>query len=557
MKKIVFFILAAVIIVSTVTLTLSAQSSSEEKAYIATQLYENFLKAPVELFCWTDAGIMRSTWMGSEAELDYVRDLTVELTKNCETIDDKIYTVAKYIAQNVCYDYDYYRGLTTNVPPYDPCSVLQKGYAVCSGYAKTYEAMLQSIGIPCVYVSAPNHAWNLVYNGERWMLIDTTWMSASSKNNGELCKAELVNMKWYDFTFEDALKENKHVIDGLPLYMVDGELTDYPDYSELPYIYWPDGVEVVTGELFSDMDYIEKLELPKTLRVIGERVFSGFSNITEVEIPEGVTTIGDYAFRWCSNLADVKLPDSLETIGDEAFRMCYALKNMDIPDGVTSIGEYAFYDCTALDSIDLPKSLTSLKNHAFYGCRSLKSIEIPGGIKTIEYDLFDGCSGLTDVKIGEGITRIEDMAFLGCTSLTEITMPKSFTSMSRDVFKRCGNLTSIIFKGDAPTFWAYNAVPTYITLYYYEGTAGWTSPTWTAPCMYTYIYNTVALKPEIVQVLGDLDENGVVDVDDVLACLDLAFVTPTEEQLKLADLDSNGVVDVDDVLICLDLCFAS
>ena len=56
---------------------------------------------------------------------------------------------------------------------------------------------------------------------------------------------------------------------------------------------------------------------------------------------------------------------------------------------------------------------------------------------------------------------------------------------------------------------------------------------------------------------GDVNLDGTVDVDDVLACLDLAFVTPNEEQLKLADLDKNGVVDVDDVLICLDCCFVT
>lgn len=535
----------------------AAQNSSEERVNTATQLYENFIKAPVELFCWTDDGIMSSAWLESETELTYIRELAKEVTKDCQTTDDRIYAIAKYIAQNVCYDYDYYRGLTSSVPPETPYDVLRKGYAVCGGYAKTYEAMLQSIGIPCVFVTAPNHAWNLAHNGERWMLIDTTWMSASAKNNGELSKAELVNMKWYNFTFEEALAEKMHVITGLPLHFVNGELTDYPEYSKLSYIYWPDGVESVSGELFANMNYIEKLELPKTLKVIGERAFSGFSNITEVEIPEGVTTIGDYAFRWCSNLAYVKLPDTLETIGKEAFRMCYALTDMDIPDGVTSIGEYAFYYCTALESIGLPDSLTTLEKCVFYGCRGLKSIDVPGGITTLRSSTFQGCSALTDVNLGEGITSIEGDAFLGCTSLTEMTMPKSFTSMNRDVFKQCVNLTSIIFKGDTPTFWAYNAVPTNITLYYYEGASGWTSPTWTAPnSFYNYVYNTVALKPEIVQVLGDLDSNGTVDVDDVLICLDFAFVTPTEEQLKLADLDEDGDVDVDDVLICLDLCFA-
>jgi len=55
---------------------------------------------------------------------------------------------------------------------------------------------------------------------------------------------------------------------------------------------------------------------------------------------------------------------------------------------------------------------------------------------------------------------------------------------------------------------------------------------------------------------GDLNRDGKIDVDDVLLCLDLAFVFPTAEQLKTADLDENGVINVNDVLMCLDLCFA-
>ena len=56
-------------------------------------------------------------------------------------------------------------------------------------------------------------------------------------------------------------------------------------------------------------------------------------------------------------------------------------------------------------------------------------------------------------------------------------------------------------------------------------------------------------------VKGDLDKNGVIDIDDVLLCLDLCFTTPTAEDYAIADLDENGVIDIDDVLLCLDLCF--
>ena len=54
---------------------------------------------------------------------------------------------------------------------------------------------------------------------------------------------------------------------------------------------------------------------------------------------------------------------------------------------------------------------------------------------------------------------------------------------------------------------------------------------------------------------GDLDKNGVIDIDDVLLCLDLCFTTPTAEEYEIADLDVDGDIDIDDVLLCLDLCF--
>lgn len=54
---------------------------------------------------------------------------------------------------------------------------------------------------------------------------------------------------------------------------------------------------------------------------------------------------------------------------------------------------------------------------------------------------------------------------------------------------------------------------------------------------------------------GDVNGDGNVDVDDVLACLDLCFGTPTADDMRKADLNGDKSIDVDDVLICLDLCF--
>ena len=165
----------------------------------ATAMYKNFVSLPPEWFLWDDAGICDSTGIQSLSDLQYVRNLAEEVTRDCTGTEEKIRAVAEYIAKNICYAHTH--GTYNSTGAYD---VLQNGYAVCEGYARTYEAMLQSIGIPCCYVLAPDHAYNLVYNGKRWMLIDTTCMSNGLYINGQMQKSDLVSYVWYDFSLEQA-----------------------------------------------------------------------------------------------------------------------------------------------------------------------------------------------------------------------------------------------------------------------------------------------------------------------------------------------------------------
>lgn len=57
-------------------------------------------------------------------------------------------------------------------------SALVNGRAVCAGYARAFQYLMQRIGIPCYYCtgySGENHAWNIVKLGERYLNVDTTW----------------------------------------------------------------------------------------------------------------------------------------------------------------------------------------------------------------------------------------------------------------------------------------------------------------------------------------------------------------------------------------------
>ncbi len=60
---------------------------------------------------------------------------------------------------------------------------LIEGASVCAGYARAYQLLLQSVGIPCLYVSGTadngsaigGHAWNIVRLDGQWYYCDTTW----------------------------------------------------------------------------------------------------------------------------------------------------------------------------------------------------------------------------------------------------------------------------------------------------------------------------------------------------------------------------------------------
>jgi len=497
----------------------------------AEGVYEAFLDAPVELFDWTVRGIADSTRMNSMSELEYVSALALEITDGCTTVDEKIYTVAEYLAKNIGYDHDYYTQGTHDYPPIDPYTVLQNGYTVCSGYARTLEAMLQSIGIPCVYVYSPDHEWSMAYNGERWMLIDVTWMSNCRYEFGKLNKSDVINDEWYDFTIEDALSNYNHIIEETSLGVVDGVLVSYPVYSELDYIYWPDGIIGIDGYVFFDRDHFSgTLTIPDTVETIGYAAFYDCDSLTgELKLPsalisvdemafyecsgftgrlifgESVKTIGTWAFASCTFSGDLILPDSLERIenngfyysmfsgnltlgegiqhiGEDAFAGCSLIKgDLIIPDSVTEIGGLAFAYCGFDGVIEIGENVKTIGKYAFYACESLKGdLVIPDNVTKISEGAFSFIGVEGDIVIGSGITDIPLDAFYAVQyAYGDIIIPSSVKSIGNRAFYYCSRIRNAYFFGDAPT--AVHADdasasfgPYQITLNYQESSSGWT-----------------------------------------------------------------------------------
>lgn len=87
---------------------------------------------------------------------------------------DKIKTAYDYIVDTTEYD----KNAPDNQNLY---SVMVNGKSVCAGYSKTFQYLMKSQGILCLYVTGTDetnkdpHAWNIVQCGGKYYHVDVTW----------------------------------------------------------------------------------------------------------------------------------------------------------------------------------------------------------------------------------------------------------------------------------------------------------------------------------------------------------------------------------------------
>ena len=252
----------------------------------------------------------------------------------------------------------------------------------------------------------------------------------------------------------------------------------------------PEDWEVLEDSVFSACTSFTEIQLPKNLKKIGARALNGCTNLTEIIIPESVTVIGGEAFRGCNGLTQMTLPEGLSELGKGVFRKCINLTNVVLPDGITELGESLFRDCTKLTEVQLSEQITKIGDYAFAYCSTLTGMVLPGGVTEVGVCSFQNCTQLENVLIKGQITTIGDGAFSGCEALETITLPYTLTHLGLRAFTGCSALSRVYFKGNTPlvTFRQlpqYPPVPEtvfsepYPTLYYLEGTAGWTGEYYT------------------------------------------------------------------------------
>ena len=187
--------------------------------------------------------------------------------------------------------------------------------------------------------------------------------------------------------------------------------------------------------------------LPEKNVLYGRACF-GNTKLESVVIPEGVTVISEEMFWFCKCLTNVTFPSTLTRIEHDAFAYCSALQEINIPSSVISIGDWSigiwnpFRGTPSVVSINVEEG-----NPVYYsegncliqretktvvsGCRN--SV-IPNDVAVICNDAFEsGMSGT--LYLPASVNNIGERAFANCSSINKIyslntTPPSMYTGSS-------------------------------------------------------------------------------------------------------------------------------
>ena len=133
-----------------------------------------------------DGNIRYQMWNTIDKEIQNYLDLIVGVRSDYE----KELILHDAIADNITYAY--IEG--TNTPETERWAhtiesvfLPERKSAVCEGYAKAFQLLLNAVGIDCVYVvgkaSGSGHAWNQVKIENQWYNVDLTWNDTGNKGS--------------------------------------------------------------------------------------------------------------------------------------------------------------------------------------------------------------------------------------------------------------------------------------------------------------------------------------------------------------------------------------
>lgn len=407
----------------------------------------------------------------TDSQYEELRQAALKTVNECTTQYEKIKAITAFVADRTYYDYMYTSGKSNELFIY-PYDVFSKKRTICDGYARLMRAMLISIGIPCIYVTGNDHAYNAVYDSDnrKWIFADATWCSSNSYTNEGKWVYKGYSYRFFDLAPEQIAELSNHEVYGVNWLLKDGlyyNLVTPQDEKMWCNGEWYFGISGVKNKNITEakIETFENLDVKEILNC----AFSYCDLLQKIDLLQtGITEIEGDAFSGCSMLKEIKLPSTLKKLDRYAFAGCTSLQVIDLSHiGITELGERVFYECASLNEIKLPNTLIKLGTRVFDGCTSLKKIDLsqtgiteiypqmfmnsmleevklPSSLTNIGQQAFSDCIMLKKMDLSQTrITEIPTLTFYGCNALKEVKLPNSVTKIEESAFMRCSSLEKI------------------------------------------------------------------------------------------------------------------
>ncbi len=378
--------------------------------------------------------------------------------------------------------------------------------------------------------------------------------------------------------------------------------------SSLKSVTLPDSVETIGSGVFAYNKELQDVSFGNGLKAIGDRAFEGCDALISIVLPNSVTTIGSEAFSFCQKLESATLPNGLTAIDTCLFFSDKALKSITIPSTVKTIGILAFAYCDALTEVTVPSGVSSIKEDSFGFCDSLQKIAVesgnnyyssqdgvlfnkdmttlitypgactlvdytvPSSVKTIGKYSFNS-SHIRSIKLNDGLDSIESFALAECNSLIGITVPDSVKTIHYGAFSNNAALSSAVIGSGVTAIGArvFNNCPELKSVTVYsddvllaERTFGYLTEDYKDYKVDGFVIycnegstaakyaadNEFECLP-LSYTVGDVDLNGIVDLDDVRVLISV-IASDSADSLsyvagKNADITNDGAVNLADV----------
>ena len=133
-----------------------------------------------------------------------IEALAQYLTAPAQNDSDKIRAIFRWVTANITYDTSVYFTGSPGTHKPRTGNILQDRMALCEGYSTLMEGLGKAAGLKTVKISGhakgvgyqigdkitgpPDHAWNAVYLGGHWQLLDATWGSGHMDEGGKFVR---------------------------------------------------------------------------------------------------------------------------------------------------------------------------------------------------------------------------------------------------------------------------------------------------------------------------------------------------------------------------------